>query len=183
MAKIPQRKRFFFGCEGASERSYVKFMQTLADRKGLHVHFRAEVIGGGDPLAVVEGAIAASRRLRRQIGNFDHEAILLDRDRLGESPQRDQRIESSARNANLTLIWQDLDHEAFLIRHIPGQETRQIGRGNSLAAIRQFWPEYEKPVDAIWLLDRISIEDWHRMIEANPALKAFFVRTGIVVGD
>lgn len=167
------------GCEGASERSYVRFLQTLADAQEANLHLRAELANGGDPLAVVECCAAVSKRLVRQYGRFHHSAVLLDSDKLGQSADRDNRIARVASEAGLTILWQDHDHEAYLLKHIPGQERRAVGRGRSMTELRRFWDSYEKPADALWLASRISLEDWRRMLDANDEHRAFFDHIGL----
>lgn len=179
--RVRQRKRIFFGCEGASERSYVKFLQTLLDREGGHFHFRAEVAGGGDPLAIIENAAKALRRLERQVGKFDGSAVFLDRDKLGVAPTRDAKINRLARAARIKILWQNQDHEAYLLRHIVGQENRIVGAGRSTEVLQAFWGDYVKPVDAIWLLERLTAADWRRMLSRNSEHRRFFEEIGVQI--
>ena len=44
---IEQRTIFFLAVEGEGEQSFIKWLQWLSDRKGLHVHLDCQHLGGG----------------------------------------------------------------------------------------------------------------------------------------
>ncbi len=141
-ARIPKRKRIFLGCEGQSEQSYGAFLQLLADEDDLAVHIHAVVFVGGDPLAIVK---EAADRVRRASEPYAFRAVLLDRDRFGLTPARDNQIPLIARQSSLELIWQDTCHEGFLLRHMPGQEHRRPASTQiAHRELRAVWPDYEK---------------------------------------
>jgi hypothetical protein len=90
----PQRRPVFLGCEGESERGYGTLIGRLRDelRRDLHLDVTLLRPGGGDPLALVETAcqkIAHTER-NRDI-RYSVRAILLDSDKLSQSPARDQK--------------------------------------------------------------------------------------------
>ena len=92
-ARIPPRRRFFLGCEGESEQSYGALLQSIADESlQLRVHLDLQLLGGGDPLAIVQAAVEKARARARNRGRFVRHAVLLDSDRHGHAPERDNRI-------------------------------------------------------------------------------------------
>ena len=82
--RIPQRRRVYLGCEGASEQSYGKRLNEIADAAGLHLYIDCDVLqpGGGDPLALVESAIKRIRQRVLRRGPFADCAVMLDTDKL-----------------------------------------------------------------------------------------------------
>lgn len=44
---ILPRTKFFFAVEGPGEQSFIKWLQELSDRKGLHLNLDCEPLGGG----------------------------------------------------------------------------------------------------------------------------------------
>ena len=121
-ATIPVRRRIFLGCEGESEQGYGALLARLAEEAGLHLALQPVLLrpGGGDPLDLVSLAVDLSQRAEIKRGAFAVKAVLLDRDKLGLSPARDQRLYPVAAAHGLQLIWQDPAHEAFLLRHLDG---------------------------------------------------------------
>lgn len=92
-ARIPPRRRFFLGCEGESEQSYGALLQIIADESlQLRVHLDLQLLGGGDPLAIVEAAVEKARERAQKRGRFVRRAVLLDSDRHGHAPERDNRL-------------------------------------------------------------------------------------------
>jgi hypothetical protein len=70
-ARIPPRRRFFLGCEGESEQSYGALLQIVADESlQLRIHLDLQLLGGGDPLAIVEAAVEKARERARNRGRF-----------------------------------------------------------------------------------------------------------------
>lgn len=122
MANQLQRLRVFVGCEGVGERSYAKWLQSILDEAGLRIFLDAQIAGGGDPLAVVEKSEKLLKKRERH-GKFTHKVVFLDSDKLGEAPQRDVLIPAAAKRMGASLIYQNFDHEAFLLRHFAGCET------------------------------------------------------------
>lgn len=161
MRTISQRVKVFVGCEGRSERAYVRWLQERADQQGLRVHFDSFDTGGGDPLAVVEKSIREALRNERYKGRYRTKFVLLDEDRIGDCPARDQQINSLQAKHGIGLVFQKFDHEALLLRHFPNCENLKPSRGRSLKRLRREWPGYVKPaafVDLNRLLDHASLE-------------------------
>jgi hypothetical protein len=177
--RIPQRVRIYLGCEGQSEQSYAARLGQIADSVGLHIHIDNDVLGGGDPLALVELAIRrmAEKAVRR--GRFAHRVVLLDRDKLGLSPERDRRIVPLAEENDLQLIWQSHCHEGFLLRHLEGQGTAQLATSDlALQALRRVWPEYFKGMPAVQLAAKIDLTAVLRASVVETQFAAFLHQIG-----
>jgi hypothetical protein len=168
-ATIPQRQRFFLGCEGESEQSYGRLLQEIADQlPDVHIHLDLQVLQGGDPLAIVEEACQKVRQHARNRGPFSAQAVLLDADRRGQNPNRDSRMEALARKENLRLVWQHPCHEA-----LPSNSSV------ALAVLLQHWPEYRKPMSANRLAARIGLAQIQASASVEPELRAFLSLLGL----
>jgi hypothetical protein len=172
----PQRRRVFFGCEGESERSYGTLLHQLVHERG-HLHIDTSLLqpGGGDPLALVERAYDEIRRRERQFGGrYVFRALLLDRDRWGVTPARDQRIQGIVTAAKLHLIWQRPTHEAFLLRHLPGCMNLQPQTpADALDQLLQRWPDYVKGAPTQYLRARLTIDHVGAVCGVEPDLGHF----------
>ncbi len=147
----PQRKRLFVGCEGESERGYAALLQRYAEIDDLLVHIDPVLLqpGGGDPCALVERALALlTQRERRHGDPYANSFVLLDTDKLGQTPQRDQRARQIAERAGLTLVWQEPCHEAMLLRHLENCTNLQPGTTPlALQQLTQRWPALPRSGD------------------------------------
>ena len=174
-----QRQLVFLGGEGASEQGYGRWIKRVADVEKLRVAITAEGLTGGDPLTVVQSAITKLKRLRRSGRNFEVRALLLDRDRVGETPDRDDRALRLANNAGLLLIWQDPCHEAFLVRHFPGYEThRPPDALSATRLLKKMWPQYEKGMDATGYEPFLTLDHLFRARAVEPNLDVFLTQLG-----
>lgn len=179
--RIQLRARIYLGCEGQSEQSYGARLGQIADGVGLHLHFDNDVLGGGDPLAIVELAIRRIAQKEARRGRFVHRAVLLDRDRLGLSPERDRQIAPLAQRNDLLLIWQSPCHEGFLLRHFDGHETTNPTANElALQALRRVWPEYRKGMPALELAMRIDLSAIKRAASVEADFRSFLRRIGLV---
>jgi hypothetical protein len=157
---IPSRRRFFLGCEGGSERSYGALLRRLAEFAGLHVHLDLHDLRGGDPLAVIEAACRKAKERARNRGAFVGQAVLVDADRLGQTPDRDAQINPLAHAERILVVWQRPCHEALLLHHLPGCQTLMpADRSAANAALCRCWPEYRKPMSAVRLTARIGLAE------------------------
>jgi hypothetical protein len=174
-ARIPPRRRFFLGCEGESEQSYGALLQILADESlQLHVHLDLQLLGGGDPLAIVEAAVQKSRERARKRGRFVRRGVLLDSDRHGHAPERDNGIAPLAQAHGLLLIWQRPCHEALLLRHLPRCQTlRPSSSAAAEAALVRQWPEYQKPMPTIRLAEKLGLSEIQSAAQVEDELRGF----------
>lgn len=186
-AARPQRVRIFVGCEGESEQGYVALLQRLADAAGLALHLDTVVLqpGGGDPLAIVELAVRRMGQRERQHGApYAHRAILLDADKRGQSPQRDDRAAAVAAGEAIMLIWQEPCHEALLLRHLPGcAQLRPPQTPLACQQLVQRWPQYRKPMPAVRLAQRIDATNLAQIRTVEGALTEFLVAIGLFAAE
>lgn len=177
--RIPQRVRVYLGCEGQSEQSYGARLGQIADSVGLHVYIDNDVLGGGDPLALVDLAIRRIAAKEAKRGDFAHRAILLDRDRFGLSPERDRQIVPLAQKHDLQLIWQSPCHEGLLLRHFEGQGATHLATSDlALQALRRVWPDYYKGMSASLLAARVGLTTARRAGLAETEFAAFLDQIG-----
>lgn len=180
--RIPQRTRIYLGCEGESEQAYGKVLNQVADAVGLPLYLDCDVLqpGGGDPLALVQLAI---RRISEKVskrGLFANCAVLLDRDRLGQSPGRDAQITNLAVRHEIQLVWQNPCHESFLLRHLAGQEAMRPPTSElAMQALKRRWPEYRKGMPANELAAQIDLSAVRHATEVEQDLLAFLEEIGL----
>lgn len=183
---ILQRRRLFIGCEGESEQSYVALLTRLAEALGLAVHLDAVLLqpGGGDPLAIVERAgLRVGEREAKRAEPYEHRFVLLDDDKRGQAPQRDERIGGIAAQAQLHLVWQQPCHEALLLRHLNG--CAALRPATTQAAGQQLvqrWPTYTKATPAARLAERLDHPALVRAADVEPDLAVLLAAIGLIAG-
>jgi hypothetical protein len=172
------RRRFFAGCEGDGERSYIALVQHIVNDVHQTVHLDAQLLqpGGGDPLALVLRAEEVIAKIERTREPYDEKYLLIDRDKLGRSPERDQQIQAILNRINARVIWQTPAHEALILRHLPGCATRRPPSTQiAMQQLQQQWPEYEKPMSATQLASRINLEGLRQAAKVEDELRALFI--------
>jgi hypothetical protein len=153
---IPQRKRVFVGCEGESERGYVALLSRFLEERHRRFHLDPVILGGGDPLSIVE---KAERQIRHRSGRGDYttRAIFLDSDRLKNDPDRDNTAYALAGKLMVILVWQNPCHEALILRHLPACNRLYPATPTcALSDLRRRWPDYEKNMPAARLEARLD---------------------------
>lgn len=177
---VPQRLRVLLSCEGSSERSYGRWLQTISERRGLHIHINSWIggKGGGDFLSLVEAAVTHAKMERRGKRPYDVKGLLLDVTQKGRNGIRDQKAYHLAEEDSLKLIWQDPDHEAFLLRHLPGCETLHPAVGMTLRELIKHWPEYDKGMPALNLIKRIDSGSLDQILTVEQDLRIFLELCG-----
>lgn len=171
------RRRIFVGCEGDGERSYIALVARLLDDVHKKVHLDPQPLqpGGGDPLDLVTRAEEVIARIERNREPYDVKFLLIDRDKLGVSHQRDQQIPAILNRLKATIIWQRPAREALILRHLPGCATRQPPTtAIAMQQLLQQWPEYEKTMSASQLAARIDLGALRRAAAVEDELRAFF---------
>lgn len=181
--QIPQRRRVFLGCEGESERGYGAFLRILLEELRQDVHLDPVLLGGGDPLTLVELAaerIARSEQTRRQ-PSYEVRALLLDSDLRGRNQDRDRRALLLAGTIQLSLIWQEPCHEALLLRHFEGcDQLRPPTSALSMTRLLQNWNSYEKGMPAARLAQQFTHADVLRAAAVERELQTFLAQIGFV---
>jgi hypothetical protein len=161
--KIPKRLRFYLGCEGQSEVSYIAWIQDLCEAENIRIAVERDDLSSGDPLSRV---IEAIRRIKqKEAGREPFKAcfILLDRD------QADADLHK-AENNGIGLVWQRPCHEGFLLRHFAGHEN-DLPANCALAdqTLKNVWPIYDKPMDKRDLSRGLSKQEVVRAANNDPA--------------
>ena len=165
---IPQRKPIFVGCEGESEQGYTGFLQDLIHEAELHVHLNIVLLKAGDPLARVELAIQRLNQLRKTRVNYADRFLLLDTDQLATSVDRANRARQLAAANDIRIIWQEPCFEAVLLRQLAHN------------AVRQEWPQYQKPMNRAELARRIDREAVTRAAGVENDLMALLRCIGLI---
>jgi hypothetical protein len=111
---------------------------------------------------------------------FSGKAIILDSDRLADAPERGRRAIDLLTRERFTTIWQEPDHEGFLLRHFPGRSTHNPPRGRSLQALQEVWPEYHKNMTAADLKKKFTLQDVARAADVIPELKHLLINIGLL---
>lgn len=180
---IPQRRLAFVGCEGDSELAYVALLNDVASARSIHIRFHAESLnpGAGDHCALVERAAERLAMRKRRGTRYVATAVLLDRDRWGISPARDERATVLAEKHGLRLVWQRPNHEAVLLRHLEGCQALQPPAHLSLEELQKRWPEYDKGgMTAAKLSRRIGYQQILQACEVETELRELLQRMGMV---
>jgi hypothetical protein len=174
-AHIPQRLLAFLGCEGEGERAYGALLQDLANQLNLAIALRPHILnpGAGNPLELVRRAVQRLQQEQRRGTIFPVRWVILDEDRCADDPAQCTQARQLAAAENIQLLWQQPDHEAFLLRHMPNCHTLRPPRGAALARLRQHWAEYQKPASAAQLAQRIDVARIAIVRTVEPQLHAF----------
>ncbi len=180
---INPKKPVFLGCEGESEGAYGQVLNDMLRYRGLAVHLHVEVLapGAGDPLARVQRALQRIAELERRRVRFQVKAILLDSDQAESGPQRAAEAKRLATQHNIGLIWQDPCHEALLLRHLPDCSDRRPPISLvAHQALKEVWPEYEKPMARAQLAKRMNFDAIQQAAGVEPELHAFLEDIGLL---
>lgn len=179
----PQRAPVFIGCEGQSEISYASWLRNIIRDRNLPFHLELSDLGrgAGDPFARIDMAIERVNKLEANKQPFIARYLFLDTDQLGIDRDRAEQAHRRARDHNFVVIWQDPTHEAFLLRHFPGRDTRQPPDKRSAdAALSREWADYRKPCSAQQLELRLQIDGAHRVAARLPNLADLLGTIGLL---
>ena len=168
-SRIPRRRRVFFGCEGASVRSFVTWLGRLCDENDLHIHLNQYDAGGGDGESVIRRSVNERKKRIRNDGGYYRSIVLLDSDRL-EADRRAGR-DPQALADDVTIVWLKPNLEGLLIRLHEGHEARKTQGKSALAELQRLWPDYEKSVSAAQLHSRFRHDDLKRAAQYDDQLK------------
>ena len=174
MGRRKPRKRIFLGSEGTSERNYGRYLKLIADKHDLSIHTDCDyVTGGGDPLKIVQESIKLIKRNSRNHGEYLVKAIMLDSDKLGRSPDRDDKIKPLVADGDIRLIYSRPNFEAFLLRHFPECVHKRPPASISLSELKKIWPSYAKGVDARSLYYKLGEDGLKRIVRVEDDLRDF----------
>lgn len=172
----PQKRRFFFGCEGKSEQAYGQLLNKLALELNVPAYLDVKLLtpGAGNPLALVRRAVKKIKSEDKVRTPYLKRFILLDQDQAPVGSQMAKDTEALAKNYSITLIWQTPCHEALLLRHIQGHvDKRPPNSQEAHKVLLKAWPEYDKPMTRKKLSQRIGIEEVRQTMSVEPELKDF----------
>jgi hypothetical protein len=179
----PQRRRIFLGCEGESERSYGTFLAKLLDDRYKDVHLDAVLLrpGGGDLLTLVtriRNEIARQKKQNKPA--YEVIGLLIDSDLRDQHPENDTEAHRIAKEINLQhIIWQQPCHEALLLRHMDEcKNLRPQTANDALSTLQKKWPNYQKGMSAIKLLEKFDFDAVSRVTEVEGELHAFLLAIG-----
>ena len=178
---IKRRTRFFLGCEGMSEVSYARAIEEIAKDERLPITFDVSRFDGGDPSVIAASAISSAAEKESEIDPFKAKVLLLDRDRLDEKNRQDSdKILKLLKDNGFITIWQQPDHEGFLLRHFSGYEDIRPPKGRSMRALQKAWPNYKKGMTRRDYIKKIRLHDVKRAADAHPDLKSFLQIIGLI---
>jgi hypothetical protein len=170
---IPQRTRIFLGCEGESEQSYGVLLSRLVERQHKRIFLNTVLLrpGGGDPLGLVQLAERRKKHAEKNDSSFAASFVLLDSDKKGKAPARDQQAETLATEAGLDLIWQDPCHEAMILRHLLNcDQMRPQTTAIAIATLHTRWPAFVKAMPAAKLSATLDEDHVRRARAVEPGL-------------
>lgn len=178
----PQRTPIFVGCEGLSEMGYAGWLRNLIRDKGLPFHLELSDLGrgAGDPFARIDLAIERVAHLERNREPFVARYVFLDTDQLAADASRAVQARRRATEHDFTVIWQEPTHEAFLLRHLPGCDTRRPPNTREAhKALRREWAAYRKPAGAREIEQRLDLDGARRVANSLPELAQLLVIIGL----
>lgn len=181
---IPQRAPIFIGGEGQSEIAYAGWLRNLIRDRSLPFHLELCDLGpgAGDPLSRIEMAIERLERLEKNRERYVKRYLFLDTDQLATNVGRADQAHRLADRNQLTVIWQDPTHEAFLLRHLAGCDTRRPPdkRSADRALIKE-WSDYRKPCTSREIERRLDLEAACRVARRLPELDELLRFVGLLV--
>ena len=176
--RVPARTIIFIGCEGKSERAFVRFLTHLCQEAGLHLHLDARPGNGGDSVSVVR---EARRHLEKHPDrkSIKDSFVLLDRDRIDQDVKAGRDAAAVASRWKIEIMHLDPNLEGLLLRLHPGQERRSIAPGDALRELRKVWPEYRKPPTAAQLRQRFDLSALRRAARHDQELQRLLAILGL----
>lgn len=147
---IPERTRIFVGCEGGSEHGYSTFLAKLTQDLGLRVFVDPHILKEGDPLSRIEKAQKIIEQQEGKRGSYQRKFAFLDTDQRERDPDRARQAVVLAGQLDITIIWQEPDHEGLVLQHFPAAPRRAPRtKADSMRGLHRFWAHYEKNSTAL----------------------------------
>lgn len=179
----PEKKRFFLGCEGQSEIAYARLLNDFAAQVSAPAYLDIQPLfpGAGAPLARLQRAVKLlGKKVHRRRMPYAGRFTLLDRDQVQGNRRMVEDAERLAGEHDIKLVWQEPCHEALLLRHLYGHGgDRPPTCRNATSALKAAWPEYEKPMSAASLSQRVDQAGLRRAAAVEPGLKEFLDSIGL----
>lgn len=173
---MPRRikRAIYVACEGKSEVGYVRWLNRLADAKGVPVALTAHDMKGGAPAVIADSAIRFLRSGAGGLRTYRGKYLFLDSDLAVNTQNELDRAVQIVKKHSFGIVWQQVCHEWFLLKHFAGTEDRNPPTANSCEiALRSVWPTYRKGLDATKYERQLSLEHLARARGNLPELDAF----------
>lgn len=179
-ARRPIKRPVLVAGEGTSERNYGALLSALAHELRLPVAIRAERCGrgGGDFLKCAQETVQTIKIARRDGVQYTTRILMIDSDMRGQVPDRDAEASALCQANRIHTIWQDQNHEAFLLRHFEGCQTMKPTARHSLRELRKVYPQYEKGMPSMQLRRVIGVDSISRAATVEHALRKFLEEIG-----
>ncbi len=179
---IQKRVRYFLAGEGPGDQSFIRWLQILADKNGLHIHLDCEPLTGGSYETMLKKAVYLKKRNDKTKTKAKACILLVDSDR---ATQRDDgwslaQLKEAAEKENFIVCVQRPNQEGILLRLLTGKANLELNTVKTKEKLNQAWPTYKKPVDAYTLSAKFSIEDLARAAKVDPELKILLLKIGLV---
>jgi hypothetical protein len=173
---IRRRNRFFVACEGKSEVGYCRLLTILAEEALApeNVRFHLDTLdlrGGGDLGAIIRNAAAVAATREKANSPFQQRFLMLDLDVFSQHQIQNLVASQPTQLHGFSLVRQDPDFEALLLRHFPGCESMRPPKGRSENNLRRHWPLYSKAMSGNELRRMIGIDGVRRAATVEPDLK------------
>lgn len=154
---IPERTRIFVGCEGESEHGYSTFLAKLTQDMGLRVFIDPHILMEGDPFSRIQKAQKIIEQQEVKRGPYQNKFAFLDTDQRVRDPKRAAQAVALAAELDITIIWQEPDHEGLVLKHFPpAPQKAPRTKVESMRGVRKFWPKYEKNSNALQYRNHLS---------------------------
>ena len=168
------KRPVYVACEGKSEAGYIRWLNRMADDQDVPVALTAHDMKGGAPAAIAD---RATRFLRGSIGGprtYRGKYLFLDSDLAVNSRQELDRAVQIAERHSFGVVWQQICHECFLLKHFSQTERLSPSTADACSrALLGVWPAYRKGLDATEYERQLSLEHLARARGNLPDLDAF----------
>jgi len=161
---------------------YAGWLRNLIRDRDLPFHLELSDLGrgAGDPFTRIDMAIERVARLERNREPFAGRYVFLDTDQLVADAGRAEQARRRAADHDFTVIWQEPTHEAFLLRHLPGCDTRRPPDKRAAdQALGREWAGYRKPTSAQEIERRLDLDGAYRVAARLPELAALLRMIGL----
>ncbi len=162
---------------------YAGWLRNIVRDRDLPFHIELYDLGrgAGEPVTRIAMAVDRITQLERNRLAFARKFLLLDTDQLVADARRAELARRCALENNITVIWQEPTHEAFLLRHLPKCLTLQPpDKQRADAALAKKWPDYQKPLNAEQIERRIDIESARHVATRLPELQDLLRAIGLL---
>ena len=178
------RTRYFIAGEGASEKSFIAWLQNLANSKGICAYLEGRSLNGGGYNKLLKEAV------HQRKGKFAYSFLIVDSDRAdrgdcpGDYSLKELMLEAAGHEIDVCVLKPNL--EGLYLRMILNKKKLKIEESSlsSPSEVKRLmtdhWPAYKKPADALTLAQKFSLTDLHRAASHYKDLNNLFIRIGLI---